>query len=305
MPQLTIFTPTYNRKGLLRRCFDSLLRQTNMDFIWLVIDDGSRDGTEEAVREWAKECDQFEIRYVRKENEGLHTGYNKAIELLDTELAMCLDSDDWLPENAVERILAVWRDEGSNEFAGIVGLHCTRDGRTIGDPLPAQKSINLIDLMIGKYKINNGDRKNIVRSDLYRQVAPMRVFPGEKNFNPHYMHILISRTHDFLVLNENLCYTEYQPAGMSATMYWQYWNSPRSFAEIRKLNLSLPGTTWAYRFRQQVHYASSCFLAGEGLGLGNMDVITRALAYLPGWLLSRLILYKNRDRARGQGGDAA
>ena len=48
MKTLTVFTPTYNRKHTLPRTYESLCRQTCSDFEWLVIDDGSSDGT----REW-------------------------------------------------------------------------------------------------------------------------------------------------------------------------------------------------------------------------------------------------------------
>lgn len=67
----------------------------------------------------------------------------------------------------------------------------------------------------------------------------MKVFKGEKNFNPHYMHLQISEEYDFLVLNENLRFVDYQETGMSNSMLKQYRSSPNSFAEIRKLYLSL------------------------------------------------------------------
>lgn len=133
----------------------------------------------------------------------------------------------------------------------------------IGDPLPNQKTINLIDLLTGKYPIHNGDRTNVVRTELYKKYAPMQVFPGEKNFNPHYMHLQISREYDFLVLNENLRFVEYQAGGMSNSMIRQYRNSPNSFAEIRKLYLSFPNTSFKFKFKHSVHLVSSCILAGK------------------------------------------
>ena len=143
-----------------------------------------------------------------------------------------------MPDDAVEKILNFWEQNGSNKYAGIVGLDYDLDGHVIGDPLPERKSINLIDLLVGRYPIQNGDRTNVVRTELYKKYAPMKVFPGEKNFNPHYMHLQISREYDFLVMNENLRFVEYQPGGMSNSILKQYKNSPNSFAEIRKLYLS-------------------------------------------------------------------
>lgn len=92
MVKLTIFTPTYNRKNTLILGYEALCRQTKKEFIWLIIDDGSTDGTSELVHGWMLADNGFEIQYVYKENGGLHTGYNKAIELIETELCVCIDS---------------------------------------------------------------------------------------------------------------------------------------------------------------------------------------------------------------------
>ena len=263
MIPLTVFTPTYNRAGLLSRCFESMKRQTSKEFIWMIIDDGSTDNTRELVEDWMKQPLDFQILYYDKDNGGLHTAYNEAISHISTPLCVCIDSDDFMPDNAVEKILNHWQQHGSDQVAGIVGLDYDLGGNCIGDPLPEQETVNLIDLLTGKYHINNGDRTNVVRTELYKKYAPMKTFPGEKNFNPHYLHLQISQEYDFLVLNENLRYVDYQSGGMSASMWRQYRNSPKSFAETRKLYLSFPNTSLAFRFRQCIHYVSSSILAGN------------------------------------------
>ena len=85
MKTLTVFTPTFNRAECLRRCYESLLRQTCRDFVWLVVDDGSSDGTADLVREWQR-AGHVEIRYHYQENGGMHTAHNAAYRLMDTEL---------------------------------------------------------------------------------------------------------------------------------------------------------------------------------------------------------------------------
>lgn len=266
MQTLTIFTPTYNRRDLLIRGYEALKRQKNKDFIWMVIDDGSTDGTEQMMQELCKREDSgFEIQYIKKENGGLHTGYNTAIEYAQTELMVCVDSDDYMPDDAVEIILDFWHKNGSAEYAGIVGLDYDLENHLIGDPLPDRKTVNLIDLLVGKYPIVNGDRTNVIRTQLYKEVAPMKSFEGEKNFNPHYMHLEISQKYDFLVLNKNLKYVEYQPGGMTNSMWKQYYSSPNSFAETRRLYLSFENTPFLFKLKHSIHYVSSCILAGKGL----------------------------------------
>ena len=294
MVSLTVFTPTYNRADLLCRCYESMNRQSCKDFIWMIIDDGYNDNTRELATTWIKETKEYEIVYYYKENGGLHTAYNEAIAHIQTELCVCIDSDDYMPDDAVKKILDFWKDNGSDKYAGIVGLDYDLGGKVIGDPLPDQKSINLIDLFIGRYPIHNGDRTNVVRTELYKRYAPMKVFPGEKNFNPHYMHLQISQEYDFLVMNENLRYVEYQLGGMSHSMLRQYKNSPNSFAEIRKLYLSFPNTSLKFKFRHSIHLVSSCILAGNWLKAVKESPCKgiTACAVPFGWLLSMYIKRK-------------
>lgn len=260
-PILTVFTPAYNRADLLTRCYESMCKQTNKNFIWMIVDDGSTDNTRGISESWVKNTKDFQVIYIYKENGGLHTAYNTAIANIDTELCVCIDSDDFMPDNAVGLILDFWKKNGSDKYAGIVGLDFDMDGNVIGDMLPDIKSVNLIGLFTGKYNIVNGDRTNVVRTELYKKYAPMKVFKGEKNFNPHYMHLQISQEYDFLVLNENLRFVDYQETGMSNSVLKQYRSSPNSFAEIRKLYLSFKDTSLKFKIKHSIHLASSCILA--------------------------------------------
>ena len=293
MVTLTVFTPTYNRAYCLHKGYEALCRQTSKDFLWIVVDDGSRDNTRELVESWQKEDNGFQIQYIYKENGGLYTGYNAAIAAAETELCVCVDSDDHLTDDAVETIVSFWKQHGSDAYAGIVGLNCLASGEVLGDLFPDQKSINLIDLKLGRYPIRNADRKNVVRTDLYKSVAPMKVFPGEKDFNPHHMHIQISKQYDFLVLNEKLCVVEYQPGGMTDTVFNQYLRSPRSFREMRLMDLSLEGAPLKFRVKKTIHYVSSCILSGEPCISASPQKLLTVLLYPCGLLLMVYLRYKN------------
>ena len=297
-PEITIFTPAYNRADTLKIGYQALQRQTNKNFVWLIVDDGSTDNTAQVVKMWQNEVNDFEIRYVYKQNGGLHTAYNTAIENMNTELSVCVDSDDYMPDNAVETILDFWHKYGSDNYAGISGLDFDANtDKVIGGELPDQKSINLIDLLIGKYPQSFGDKKHVVRTQLYKQVAPMGSFKGEKNYNPHCMHLMISKKYDFLVLNKNLCYVDYQSDGMTNSMLWQYYNSPNSFAEIRLLYLSFENTPLKFRIRNSIHYCSSCFLSHRKHFIRKSPhKIIALLCALPGFMLSRYIISKNKKR---------
>ena len=258
---LTVFTPTFNRAECLKKGYEALCRQTCKEFVWLVVDDGSTDQTRLLVEQWSRQEKGFEVRYIYKENGGLHTGYNVAIANIDTELSVCIDSDDYMPDDAVEKILTFWKKEGSDKYAGIAALDAFEDGTIIGDPFPKQKSINILDVSLGKYHYKNGDRKLVVRTALYKEVAPMPSYENEKNFNPHLMHLQISEKYDFLIYSTVLCVVEYQEDGMSNGIFKQYLNSPKSFAHMRKYMLGLKGTTFKFRMRHAIHYVSSSIIA--------------------------------------------
>lgn len=255
--RITVFTPTYNRADLLPNLYESLLRQNSREFLWLVIDDGSTDNTAEIVAEWIREG-KIDIQYVHKENGGLHTGYNKAIECMDTELSICIDSDDHLTDNCIETVLKFWDENMTENIAGIIGLDITESGKVIAGDLPDEKVINPLMLLAVK---RNGDRKYVIRNDCYRQVYPMPVFAGEKNFNPHYLVLKLCKDYRFLVLNKPLCVVNYQPDGMSANIFRQYVNSPRSFAELRRVIMENPNVPFGYLVKTTIHYVSSSILS--------------------------------------------
>ena len=254
---ITVFTPAYNRAYILGKCYQSLNKQTRKEFIWLIIDDGSTDNTRELVEGWMKQDNGYEIRYVYKENGGLHTGYNKAIEVMDTELSICIDSDDSMPADGVEKILRIWNERKDPDIAGLIGLDYDEKGNLIGKLLPEKVSINAASLLCVS---GMGDKKYVMRNDLWRSVGQMPVFPGEKNFNPHYFVIKLSEKYRFQPVNECFCIVDYQPNGMSANIWNQYYNSPLSFAELRHAILQVPGMTLTYRFKTAAHYVASSMM---------------------------------------------
>ena len=290
---ITVFTPTYNREYILGKCYQSLNRQTCKDFVWLIIDDGSTDGTKALVDGWMQQDNGYEIRYVYKENGGLHTGYNKAIELMDTELSICIDSDDSMPEDGIERILDTWKNRKEPDIAGLIGLDYDESGNLIGTLLPETDSINAATLLM---QPNIGDKKYVMRNDLWRSMGQMPVFKGEKNFNPHYFVIKLSSKYRFQPVNQCFCVVDYQPNGMSANIWNQYYNSPNSFAEYRRAIMQVPGMTFAYRYRTAAHYVASSILAHNRKFLKESPAKGLTLAAIPMGLVFALVMHLKAGR---------
>lgn len=295
MKTLTVFTPTYNRAHTLTRTYESLCRQTCKDFEWLVIDDGSTDNTPELVEGFIAE-NIIPVRCIRKENGGLYTGYNTAYANIDTELNVCIDSDDFMPDNAVELIIQTWRRRGCDRYAGIIGLDFYADcGKPVGGWFPEwMTECWFMDLRLRG--IHTADSKQVMRTDLMKGVAPQIGFEGEKYFNPVSMLLQVCDDRPLIVINENLCFVEYQQSdSMSSAIFRQYMESPRSFAKSRLLEMNLKRTTFLNNLRLSVHYVSSCIIARDGDWLKNTPHKLMALLTAPaGLLLSMYIFYKNR-----------
>lgn len=257
MKKLTVFTPAYNRGYIIKKCYDSLCRQTCKDFVWLVVDDGSSDNTAELVKEWQKRDNGFEIKYIYKCNGGMHTAHNTAYENIDTELNVCIDSDDYMPDDAVEKILSFWDKNGSNEYAGIIALDVYEsNGSVIGKELPDKKSTTLM----GYYNNGgSGDKKLIYRTDVIKSTPPYPEFEGEKYVGLAYKYHIVDETKELLIMNEPVCVVDYQINGSSANMWKQYYNNPKGFAFFRKNEMRYQHGLQL--FKTCIHYVSSSIIS--------------------------------------------
>src|SRR5699024_7599204 len=106
---LTIFTPTYNRAYILPKLYNSLVEQSNKDFVWLIVDDGSTDNTKKLVFTWIRE-NKISIKYYYQKNQGKSIAHNKGVKETDTELFSCVDSDDYLTKDCVEVVMNTWNN---------------------------------------------------------------------------------------------------------------------------------------------------------------------------------------------------
>ena len=260
MVSLTVFTPAYNRAQTLPRTYESLVRQDCKDFIWLIVDDGSTDQTKELVQKWQTEDAGFEIRYIYKSNGGMHTAHNTAYENIDTELNVCIDSDDCLADGAVRKILLTWEKVKNKGYAGIIGLDADLEGRIIGKGFPD----GLEETTLTGYYANggSGDKKLVYRTEVIKNYPPYPVFSGERYVALAYKYRLIDQDYKLAVLNAVLCNVEYQDDGSSATMWKQYVNNPKGFAFWRKICMQYPMSTkrlWI----DCVHYVSESIIAGD------------------------------------------
>lgn len=216
-PFITILTPTYNRASLLPRLFDSLLRQTNKDFEWIVVDDGSTDDTREVVANLKEKCGgAFPMGYVYKANGGKHMAINIGAERARGELLFIADSDDLLTDDALETVANSWHDISDDKsFAGIAGLDIAMDTReVIGSGLPQEHiDCNAIDI---RYRHHvTGDMKEVFRTEVLREF-PFPEFTGERFCPEQLVWFRMAWRYRLRYINKPIYIADYQPDGITA-----------------------------------------------------------------------------------------
>lgn len=287
MKSITVFTPTYNRAYCLGNLYRSLCKQNTRDFEWLIIDDGSTDGTAELVQTWISQ-DIVDIRYLRKDNGGMHTGHNLAYENINTELNMCVDSDDFLPDGALRKIIEFWGEFKKPNWAGLIGLDAYKDGTIVGTSFPEHLTECKYSQLKSRYGVV-GDKKFIYRTDVMKKSPPYPVFPGEKFVPLGYKYLLIDQEYDLGIINEILCIVEYMPDGSTKNIFRQYLQNPEGFAYERKIRMRLAYSI-KERFKNAIHYVSCSILTRNSRFLAESPSRLMTLGAVPFGLLLNIYL---------------
>lgn len=135
---VSIVTPVYNRRRLLPRAFASVQAQTVRCIEHIVVDDGSGDAPEEVVLEYMSQAD-YPVVFIQKENGGVHTARNVALDVAEGQYTVFLDSDDELMPEAIESMVREWSsipEEKRPEYREVCGLVRDENGNLIGNPFP-------------------------------------------------------------------------------------------------------------------------------------------------------------------------
>ena len=227
MPMLiTVFTPSYNRAHLLPRVYESLCRQTFRDFEWVIVDDGSTDDTESVVNsQFIMHNSQFPVRYFYQENGGKHRAINRGVKEAKGELFFIVDSDDYLPTDALAIVAEEYAKVSDNDtVGGISGLDRYEDGRIVGSGLPADSiDCNAIDIRM-KHHVK-GDLKEVFRTNVLREF-PFPEIPHERFCPEQVVWFRIAQKYKLHYFNKPVYIAEYQEQGITANITRARMKSP-------------------------------------------------------------------------------
>ena len=278
---LTVCTPTYNRAHTLPRLYESLVRQTSQDFEWLVVDDGSTDGTRELVDGWIAEG-RIKLRYVYKENGGKPSAHNLGVKMTAGELFFCVDSDDYLTDNAVELILSAWERAEENSV-GIIAYKVLSDGKCVTDI--ADKAVAAFTLKDGYDKHGLvGDTALIFKSEVIGKFE-FPSFEGERFIPEGYLYDKIDMCGKLTVLRENVYVCEYLGDGYTANMKRILYKNPNGYFAYIENRLRIDRGIRS-KFLDSVRYMAMAIAHNEPRKIrGAVYPLIALAAYVPGRML--------------------
>lgn len=98
MPKISVIVPVYNTEKYIEKCLKSLDDQTMKDFEVVIVNDGSKDESERAIKNYMRRT-RMNIKYLKKENGGLASARNYGVERASGKYISFLDSDDYLDKD--------------------------------------------------------------------------------------------------------------------------------------------------------------------------------------------------------------
>lgn len=211
---VTVLTPTFNRGGVLRSLWDSLQKQTVKDFEWLVVDDGSTDGTKNLITQLQEKSD-FPIRYIHKSNGGKHTALNVGIQTICSELTFIVDSDDCVTEDAIESILKIHKKYRlQNNICGYAFLRAFPDGKVNGKKFEVDEKIgSYIDVRV------NGDDTSADKAEVFKthclKEFPFPEYPNEKFLGEDLVWVRMARKYQMVHINKAIYIGNYLEDGLT------------------------------------------------------------------------------------------
>lgn len=234
--ELTIITPTYNRAHTLRRLYLSLLNQTNKSYIWMVIDDGSKDDTEKLINSFIDEA-KIEIKYIKKENGGKASAINLALDHTNTPYCTCLDSDDWFSDHAVESALNLLHEENSNsKCCGVLAIRSNPDGTCMGGiKIPSNYKYITTDDLYNKIGFSS-ELICFYKTNIANQYR-FPVFENEKFIPPSWFHYTLCDNYYFRTSWDCICYCEYIQDGLTKNKRKVIVKNPNGYTLIKKMSL--------------------------------------------------------------------
>ncbi len=97
MPRFSVIVPVYNVEKYLKKCLDSIFKQTFKDFEVIVVNDGTKDKSMDIVK-------NYDVKIIEQENQGLSEARNSGVKIATGDYLIFVDSDDYIEKDLLKRV---------------------------------------------------------------------------------------------------------------------------------------------------------------------------------------------------------
>lgn len=289
--KISVLTPTYNREKLLKKLYESLLKNANygIQIEWLIMDDGSKDQTRTSIEKF-KEENKIEIKYYYQENQGKMVAINKLVKQATGELMIECDSDDYFTDNAFQIIKEEY--EKNKEEKGIYAL-CFLKYNTKGENIGKKFNKTRTTMFDLYFREGENGEKALVFISKIRKEYEHKIEHNEKFVTEARMYHKMDEKYKMICVNKHVMICEYQSEGYTKNIIKQFKENPYGYYEYFKeiLEKDMKGVIFKKRLYAIKHYILFTYLTKNKIKLnlikGNMNKVLCVLLYIPGIIKSR------------------
>ena len=224
---LIVITPTYNRGEQLDKLYESLCGQTDRDFYWLLVDDGSTDNTCEIVKKWQLE-NKISIKYHKKENGGKHTALNYAFDVCDQKFCVCIDSDDYLLSDAIETLNNYVKEKDFSDVWGVVNPRIHSNGKLEKEWLSKDFNLTKLSSIYAKFGYL-GETTILMNLECVKGIR-FPEFENEKLVPENYLYDKLDKNYFVYTNKKPICVSDYKDDGYTKNSENVLKKSPRGTA---------------------------------------------------------------------------
>lgn len=294
--KISILTATYNRANLLSQLYESIVSNLIDDIKveWLIMDDGSTDETKDVIQKFIEE-NKLEIKYFFQENQGKMQAINNLIEVVQGDLIIECDSDDYLANNAFEIIKEEYEKYKNKEnIYGLCFLKYDQNGRNMGNEFKNQIT-TMFDLY---FKEKETGEKAIAFYSNIRKQYRHKLENNERFVTEARMYHEMDKKYKMICINKVIMICEYQDEGYTNNIIKQFKENPYGYYQYFKeiLQRDTKGITLKKRLYVIKHYILFHYLTKNKKSCVNIkgiqNKILYLILYLPGVVKSKIMIKK-------------
>lgn len=299
--KISVLTATYNRAEDLERLYTSLIvnSNSNVNFEWLIMDDGSTDKTRIVVENFIKQG-IVDIKYFYQENQGKMSATNNLMKEVTGELAVTCDSDDYFATGAFDIIkkYASKLLEDDTVYA-LAFLKKTTDGKISGKKF--SENMHRTDMFSLYFREKMTGEKPLLFKTAIRKKYKHELEATEKFVTEARMYHKMDLDYDIIGINETLEVGDYKEDGYTRQYLETFRLYPLGYYMYFKeiLEMDLQGVPFAKKMYIYKHYILFSNLAEQKDAIRNVSGLFNKfmimLLYIPGTIATKRRFNKNKE----------